>query len=202
MEKSVSEEYFINRSPVEIISSGNASKVPWFTGVVSEEGLYPAAGKPLKYKIYIFNFKYYVSKLKSISEFIDEKNLKHLNDNWDLVATYVLDYNYTLPKDKHKEIAKKIRKHYFGKKAIDKSTISSVVQMVGDRLFVSDGERAARLMAKSNKNQVKFYYYSYRAAQSLSESLSGTKENYGMFASDWTYKSFKILLYRDLLKNK
>lgn len=116
----------------------------------------------------------------SISEFIDEKNLRHLNDNWDSVAPYVLDYNYTIPKDKHKEVANKIKKHYFGKKAIDKSTRDIVVQMVGDRLFVADGEKAARLMAKSNKNQVKFYYYSYRAAQSLSEALSGTKEDYGL----------------------
>lgn len=104
-----------------------------------------------------------------------------MNDNWDLVAPYVLDYNYTLPKDKQREISNKIRQHYLGKKVIDKSSRDSVVQMIGDRLFVFDGEKAARLMAKANKNKVQFYYYSYRAAQSLSEALSGTKENYGTF---------------------
>lgn len=36
---------FINRSPIEIITSGDAQDLPWITGVVSEEGLYPAAGK-------------------------------------------------------------------------------------------------------------------------------------------------------------
>ena len=44
VEKST-ENYFINRSPIEIIVSGDVQDVPWITGVVSEEGLYPVAGK-------------------------------------------------------------------------------------------------------------------------------------------------------------
>lgn len=35
---------FIDRSPIEIITSGDVNDVPWITTVVSEEGLYPAAG--------------------------------------------------------------------------------------------------------------------------------------------------------------
>lgn len=36
---------FINRTPAEIVSSGDVQDVPWVTGVTSEEGLYPVAGK-------------------------------------------------------------------------------------------------------------------------------------------------------------
>ena len=36
---------FIDRTPAEIVSSGDVQDVPWITGVVSEEGLYPVAGR-------------------------------------------------------------------------------------------------------------------------------------------------------------
>ena len=39
-----SKDAFIDRSPIEIIASGNFNKAPWITGVVSEDGLYPVAG--------------------------------------------------------------------------------------------------------------------------------------------------------------
>lgn len=38
---------FITRSPVEYLSSGDMQDLPWITGVVSEEGLIPIAGKML-----------------------------------------------------------------------------------------------------------------------------------------------------------
>ncbi|XP_011705734.1 PREDICTED: venom carboxylesterase-6-like, partial [Wasmannia auropunctata] len=34
---------FIDRTPIEIVSSGDVQDVPWVTGVTSEEGLYPVA---------------------------------------------------------------------------------------------------------------------------------------------------------------
>lgn len=51
--------------------------------------------------------------------------------------------------------------------------------MSSDRFFVVDGEKAARMQAKVNQNPVWFYYFTYRGAQSLSDVLSGTTENYG-----------------------
>lgn len=111
---------------------------------------------------------------------LDKKHMKYLNENWDLVATYLLDYNYTVPKDKHVEVAQKVREHYFGSKPIDRLNLKALTLMVGDRLFVVDAEKAARMQAKSNESPVWFYYYSYRAAQSLSDLLSGTKENLGL----------------------
>ncbi|XP_058800337.1 carboxylic ester hydrolase-like [Phymastichus coffea] len=163
VEKS-NKDYFINRSPIDIITSGDVQDLPWFTGVVSEEGLYPVA------------------------EFgLDKTRMKYLDDNWDLVATHLLDYNYTLPKNKHKEVAKKIRKHYFGSKPIDRLNLKSLTLLTGDRLFVVDAEKAARMQAKANESPVWFYYYSYRAAQSLSDTMSGTKENIGVCHADDTY---------------
>ena len=42
------------------------------------------------------------------------ETLKMLNENWDLLAPYFLDCNYTLPREKYVEVAKLIRNHYFG----------------------------------------------------------------------------------------
>lgn len=44
MEK-IGDKPFVDRSPIEIISSGDAADLLWITGLVREEGLYPAAGK-------------------------------------------------------------------------------------------------------------------------------------------------------------
>lgn len=44
VEKPSAESPFITKIPHEIISRGEAYDVPWITGVVPEEGLYPGAG--------------------------------------------------------------------------------------------------------------------------------------------------------------
>lgn len=36
---------FIDQHPIDIIQQGKAKDAPWITGITSEEGLYPAAGK-------------------------------------------------------------------------------------------------------------------------------------------------------------
>lgn len=51
--------------------------------------------------------------------------------------------------------------------------------MASDRFFVVDSEKAARMQAKVNQNPVWYYYFTYRGKQSLSDSVSGTTENYG-----------------------
>jgi hypothetical protein len=53
--------------------------------------------------------------------------------------------------------------------------------MAGDRFFVVDSEKAARMQAKINQNPVWYYYYSYKGAENLSTALSGyvTNEKYG-----------------------
>ncbi|KAL6255043.1 hypothetical protein P5V15_013376 [Pogonomyrmex californicus] len=160
-EKVGDEVPFIDRTPIEIINSGEVQDLPWVTGVTSEEGLYPVA------------------------EFVaDEQNLKYLNDNWDTLGPEFLDFNYTIPREKHIEIARLIKKHYFDAKSIDQSSTKELIQMAGDRFFVVDGEKAARMQAKVNKNPVWFYYFSYRGAQSLSNAMSGTTENYGVSHGD------------------
>ncbi|KAL6428893.1 hypothetical protein ACFW04_008014 [Cataglyphis niger] len=130
---------------------------------------------------------HYLSKMSAglFREFIaDDKNLKQLNDNWDLLSPHFLDFNYTIPKEKQVETGRLIKKHYFGTKPIDRTTTRQLVQMASDRFFVVDSEKAARMQAKVNQNPVWYYYFTYRGKQSLSDSLSGTTENYGVSHAD------------------
>ncbi|KZC10653.1 Venom carboxylesterase-6 [Dufourea novaeangliae] len=155
---------FIDRAPVEIVNSGGVQDVPWITSVTSEEGLYPVA------------------------EFIAiPEALKRLDENWDLLAPHFLDYNYTLPKEKHVEVARLIKQHYIGTKKIDETTTKPLVQMAGDRFFTVDSQTAARMQAKVNTQPVWYYYYSYRAANSLSDCMSKTQNNYGVSHGDDAY---------------
>ncbi|KAG5320866.1 EST6 protein, partial [Acromyrmex heyeri] len=155
VEKFGDEAPFIDRTPVEIINSGDVQDIPWVTGVTSEEGLYPVA------------------------EFIsDDESLKQLNDNWDILGPNFLDFNYTIPKEKHVEIARLIKEHYFGTKSIDRQSVKELIQMASDRFFVVDGEKAARMQAKVNQNPVWFHYFNYRGEQSLSDSFSDTTHKY------------------------
>ncbi|KOC63846.1 Venom carboxylesterase-6 [Habropoda laboriosa] len=152
---------FISDTPINVIAKGEATDVPWITGVVSEEGLYPAA------------------------EFVnDDKLLKQLNDDWDKIAPYLLDCNDTIPLSQQKAVVEKIRKYYLGSKEINKDSVMPLIHMIGDRLFSVDCEKAARLQAKRNKSPVWTYLYSYRASHSLSDGFTNSDRNFGVSHGD------------------
>ncbi|XP_046425209.1 venom carboxylesterase-6-like isoform X1 [Neodiprion fabricii] len=157
VEKGCSDFAFIDQPPAEILASGKVQDLPWITTVVSEEGLFPAG------------------------EFMaNETLLRELNDNWDYLAPFLLDFNYTIPQIHHRKVARLIKGHYLGTRQIDNSTVEQIVRMIGDRLFVYDAEEAARLQARANRNPVRFYYFTYRGAHSMSEEFTGVEENFGV----------------------
>ena len=161
VEKQVVPRPFIRRSPIEVISRGEALDVPWISGVVSEEGLYPAA------------------------EFVaNDTLLKELNDNWEDIAPYLLAFNDTIPLSEHAIVSETIRKYYLGNKEITRETVLPLIHMIGDRQFAVDFEKAVRLQAKINKSPVWTYYYSYRSLHSVSEQLGGSTRNFGVSHGD------------------
>ncbi|GAB1859690.1 Carboxylic ester hydrolase [Camponotus japonicus] len=161
VEKVGSDTPFIDKTPVEIVNNGDVQDLPWVTSVVSQEGLYP------------------------IAEFIaDNKALKQLNENWDFLGPLLLYFNDTIPEKDHVEKARFIKQHYLDTKPINQTTTKQLIQMAGDRFFVVDSEKAARMQAKVNQNPVWYYYFSYRGNHSLSEAMSGTTKNYGVSHGD------------------
>ncbi|XP_003489627.1 venom carboxylesterase-6-like [Bombus impatiens] len=136
---------FINRSPIEIITSGEVQDVPWITGVVGEDGIFQAA------------------------DFVEDDDLlKYLNDNWDDIAPYLINYNDTISLCEHKQVAEEIRKYYLGSKKIDRNTVAPLIQMLSDRSYGVGMATAAKLHAEVNKNPVWSYYYTYKIKEDLS----------------------------------
>ncbi|XP_046619027.1 venom carboxylesterase-6-like [Neodiprion virginianus] len=160
VEKGGSEFTFIDKPPIEVINTRQAQDLPWITGVVSEDGLFPGA------------------------EFVANKTrLKDLNENWLAYAPHLLDYNFTIPLKDQNGISTLIRKSYLGNRAIDSSTVNDTVRMMSDRLFGYHAAEAARLQARAG-NSVLFYYFSYRGTYSFSQWFSSTDQNFGVCHGD------------------
>ncbi|XP_014220888.1 venom carboxylesterase-6-like [Trichogramma pretiosum] len=152
---------FIDRSPVEIINSGDVQDVPWITGVVSEEGLYQVAELVNKPAV-----------------------LKELDQQWLSIAPHFLDYYFTIPKHMHSAVAQVVRENYFGNKTIGNATLPQLIRMSGDRFFNVDAQRAAKAQAAANKSPVWFFHYSYRANTSMSDRTTNSTKNYGVCHGD------------------
>jgi carboxylesterase type B len=117
--------------------------------------------------------------MKFIEYIESQKFLNELNENWESIAPYLLDFNDTIPHNQHAQTAIKSRKHYLGENPINLENVQSLVRMVSDRIFKSDAGKSARMQAKVNKSPVYFYYFSYRGAHSISDAYSGTTKNFG-----------------------
>lgn len=131
------------------------------------------------FKIYKILYKWNNQCIKYTEFIADDKYLKELNENWNTIAPYFLDFYYTIPKKKQVKTAELIRKHYFGSKQINKTTVEFLIQMAGDRFFTVDSIKAAKVQAKVNQQPVWYYYYTYRGAHSLSECFTKSNENFG-----------------------
>ncbi|XP_026668153.1 venom carboxylesterase-6-like isoform X2 [Ceratina calcarata] len=154
---------FISRSPVDIIYRGEAYDVPLILSVVSEEGLYTA------------------------SQFYENNTmLKQLNDNWTIIAPYLLSFYSSIPRSQQSSVAQKIRRHYLGSNEINgsDSNLRPLIEMIGNRLFDIQYEKAARLHAGRNKSPVWTLYYNYRATHSFADAISGSTRHLGVCHGD------------------
>lgn len=129
--------------------------------------------------------------------------MKELDKNWESIAPRLLQYYYSIPKSKHSEVARVVRQYYLGDKSINKENLLNLTHMVGDRIFGTDSVKAAKLQAKANNSPVWYYYFTYRPDYSLSELLSGSKENFGnsfffffFLSNDFMSEYFNKSLFR------
>ena len=95
------------------------------------------------------------------------------------LAPYLLQYNYTLPKNIHDKVAAAARKQYFGNRDIDTSMGRELIQLLTDVHYFLGIEKGVRLHASAVQSPVYFYYYSFKASQSYADVLSHTKNDYG-----------------------
>lgn len=120
-------EAFLSKHPYQMLKNGEFHQLPWITSICKDEGLYPAA------------------EFLAEPEYIPEIKEKYLE-----IAPYLLDYNYTIIENLHtnkKTVAQECLKEYLEDIPISRDTYGQLVQMMGDRLFTSDSNLAARMHA-------------------------------------------------------
>lgn len=115
--------------------------------------------------------------------------MKYTDDNWEKIAPRMLHYQYSIPEGKHAEIANLAKQHYWKGKSLksDPQSIRALTHLAGDDQITSSTIRAVQLQAKINRSPVRMYYYSYRAAQSLSDYLSHSTVDMGKMNKDYQF---------------
>ncbi|KAJ4445541.1 hypothetical protein ANN_12221, partial [Periplaneta americana] len=112
---------FLSKHPIDHLLEGDIENVPWITSVTTEDGLVPAGD-------WIAN----------------ENTVEELDRRFNEYIPNILDYNYTVPEERKKEVAERIRQHYFKDKPLSEK-INEIVKMVTDRVFLLDAVRALNL---------------------------------------------------------
>ncbi|XP_023311608.1 venom carboxylesterase-6-like [Anoplophora glabripennis] len=132
-----SKEPFLDKEPFWLLQQGKVLDVPWVTSHTADDGL-------------------------MVSPFYWDE-LDHIDQNWDQLSPYFLDYNNTLPESRRVGVSREILVHYFGPGGkINKETFSKFTQMLTDRYFAIPGEMAAKMQANVSKSSVYYYIFSYK----------------------------------------
>lgn len=159
---------FLNDHPHKIIQENKFKDAPWLVGLTTHEGLYPGAKFAKNHEI-----------------------LEELDENWHKIAPFLLDYNHTVPRQMMASVSEKIRQFYFGNGEISAKLRREFIEMLGDRFFVADTEKAVRLQASASKSYVFLYKFGYRGRHSKAFSLCGCSDNMGASHGDDLLYLFK-----------
>ncbi|KAF2904245.1 hypothetical protein ILUMI_01926 [Ignelater luminosus] len=127
---------FITDYPYRLLKSGNITDAPWITEATTEEGILG---------IMCFGFHY-----------------EDLNEHWNTVLSYVLDYEHTAAESDKTSVAQEIKKFYFGNNQVTEDNVQSLIKLFSNRYFHLDLEKSTRLHAKVAKSPVYSYIYRYK----------------------------------------
>jgi carboxylesterase type B len=102
-------------------------------------------------------------------------DLSVLDQAWNKIMPYILDYYATIAPNQLDVVSQKIRDEYLGDKPLSRATIERLTEISGDRLFKYDVERAAKLHANRNRNNTYFVYFTYGSSASVGNVLCQCK---------------------------
>ncbi|CAH1119672.1 unnamed protein product [Phaedon cochleariae] len=129
---------FLTKLPYEAIKDGDVADVPLLISTVRDEGLYPAY--------------YFLDHFEDVDPVFPD------------VAHFLLDYNYTLPKEKRIQVAKQIKDLYLGPgEQISNATYKKFFKIFSDRDYIAPSEMAAKAQAKVMRSPVYYYYFDYNS---------------------------------------
>ncbi|XP_014290281.1 esterase FE4 [Halyomorpha halys] len=153
-----SETAFISDLPVNILKDKSGSDVPAIIAFTVDEGLCGAG-----------------EILTTPGMFAEMQN------RWNELIPFILDFNYTATPEKRLEIAEKIKEKY----KIDDSPEGHklLIKMIGDRMFAAGISKISKLSASVYTSPLYVYRFSYRGKHSMTELLY-TKEDLGVSHGD------------------
>jgi carboxylesterase type B len=110
-----SETAFLTDHPKNLLEKGNFKNLPWILTQTQDEGLYPA------------------------SEFYNDEYLKTINDKWEELGPFLLDFNLTTADANAKlDLSRKIREFYFQDRKISKETYVDLRQVGTLKILLID----------------------------------------------------------------
>lgn len=157
-----SDEPVLPEHPYQLLKTKQVQNIPIIFSNVQAEGLYPGA------------------------EFAFEEKLAEIDDRFEYLVPFILDYNNTVAPKDISSVTQKIREFYFKDHKVNMASYKQLIQMLTDRIFLVDNERAARLHAAANSEETYFYYYSYQSANSKQNQRTKSKISYGTSHGDDT----------------
>lgn len=141
MEKDFGQPRFLTAHPITLIQNGEFQKVPFITGVTTDEFAYRA--------FFVIN---------------NETMLKELNDKWEEKAPVAFLYERNT--DNSKTISKALKRIYFEDKPIDKTMMANLGQLYADALVGFGVNRAAELISEKNNASTYYYKFNYQGRYS------------------------------------
>ncbi|KAJ8717515.1 hypothetical protein PYW08_005914 [Mythimna loreyi] len=139
---------FFHDTPYNIITSGDFYKVPIMIGTTSAEGIL----------FYGLN---------------NQRTLQYLEDNF--VDRLPSVFSWCSDDDK-REIANKIRSHYFGRQRLDsKASVKGAVDFYSDWIMYGAVDAFSKLMAKHSNQPVYNYMFSYEGGRNFASAVFGRR---------------------------
>lgn len=155
-------DVFLPDHPLVMLESGNYNRVPWLTGVNSQEGatLYSASMERVIDGIFssTINLKIYLNHLCNVCLVIlnSTELTEEFNGNWNRMAPFALSYKEAV-NDGNDEASTNIRNFYFANRPIDLDSRENLTNLFSDRNFFQCNRNAAILHARFSP--VYLYYF-------------------------------------------
>lgn len=160
IEKDFGQPRFLTGHPITLIQNGEFQKIPFITGITTDEFAYKAFA--------IVN---------------NETLLNPLNEKWEEIAPIIFLYERT--GDHSKTVSKALKKFYFEDKPVDKSLLSNLGQLFADSTVGFGVHRAVKLISEKNNASTYYYKFSFQGRYShfYAPDSNGTKP-YGVVHHD------------------
>ncbi|GJQ88160.1 Est-6 [Trypoxylus dichotomus] len=152
---------FLTEHPYVALIKKRVTDIPWIAGLSEQEG-----------------YGFALNFADVVTEYFTE---------FERVAPYLLDYNYTISEEEKQAISKQIKNRYF-----QESTGHEILgKLIGDRFFMVGADTSAKLQAKVNKSPVYFYILGYKGKHDLGEMVGRNSGEIGPCHGDGVLYYFK-----------